>query len=200
MVDILKPSLAHALILSSCAEPCLYPGEHYKDRLRPVVKTESSPTPPRNAFGTWMAAGSELVTIGKYRHGVTMIFIPSRDIFYFAAPNALLSQECPEGSIFIGQFVIDNDSPRILVFDALKLRNVSCADIPGPERYNELQRAASYFGPLCSVQWAGDLSVLLRDIKSKKFAVPHEIQGVMALGPVPGRVVVFEQTRDIKPK
>jgi hypothetical protein len=193
MVDILTPSLAHALILSACAEPCLYPGEHYKDRLRPLIKTDDkTSTPPKSSFGTWLAAGAEIMTIGKYRHGVTMIFIPSRDIFYFASPNALLSAECPDGSIFVGQFLIDNDNPRILIFDTLKLRNVSCAELPAPDRYGELQKMTSYFGPLCSVQWAGDLAILIRDLKSKKFVVPHAIQGVMALGSVPGRMTVYE--------
>lgn len=192
MVDILAPSLAHALILSACAEPCLYPGEHYKDRLRPQVKSADSSVLPKASFGTWLAAGAEILTIGKYKNGVTLIFIPSRDIFYFAAPNALLSQECPEGSIFVGQFVIDNENPRILVFDTLKLRNVSCVDLPAPNRYGELQKVSALFGPLCSVQWAGDLAVLTRDIRMKKFVVPHAIQGVMALGLSPGRVTVFD--------
>ena len=179
MDNILKPSLSHALILAACSDPCLFPGEHHKDRLRPQFRQSTDPLPPKASFGTWLAAGSELVTIGKYRHGVTMIFIPSRDIFYFGSPSALISQECPEGSIFIGQFVIDNDAPRILVFDTLKLRGVSCVDIPARERYAQLQKCTAYFGPLCSVQWAGDLAVLIRDLKAKKFVVPHAIHGVM---------------------
>ena len=191
-MDILKPSLSHALILSACSDPCLFPGEHYKDRLRPQLKTLPDPSPPKASFGTWLAAGSELITIGKYRHGVTMIFIPSRDIFYFASPPVFLSQECPEGSIFIGQFVIDDNNPRILIFDTLKLRGVSCIDIPAQERYAQLQNCTAYFGPLCSLQWAGDLGVLIRDLKAKKFVVPHAIQGVMSFGSVPGRLDVFE--------
>ena len=191
-MEILKPSLSHACILATCADPCFYPGEHHKDRLRPQLKESTTP-PPKNTFGTWLASGSEIITVGKYRHGVTMVYIPSRDVFYFGSPNVMLSQDCPENTIFIGQFVVDNDqTPRLLVFDVLKLRNVSCVDLPAQERYACLQQNSKCFGPLCALQWAGDCAALTREMRAGKFAVPHAVRGVMSLGPVPGRVGVYE--------
>jgi hypothetical protein len=192
-MDILKPSLAHACILAACADPCFFPGDHHKDRLRPQFKENGPMAPPaRTTFGTWLASGSEIITIGKYRHGVTLVYIPSRDTFYFAGPSVMLSHECPENSIFIGQFVIDNDqAPRILVFDMLKFRGVACTDLPAQERYACLQKSASSLGPLCTLQWAGDCAALAAEMRVGKFTVPHAVRGVMALGSVPGRIAVY---------
>ena len=193
-MEILTPSRAHACILSACADPCFFPGDHQKDRLRPQFKVNGSMAPPRGTtFGTWLASGSEIVTIGKYQHGVTLVYIPSRDSFYFAGPSVMLSHDCPEGSIFIGQFVVDNDqTPRILIFDLLKFRNVACTDLPAQERYGCLQQNAKNLGPLCTLQWAGDCAALAAEMRAGKFSVPHPIRGVMALGAVPGRMGVYE--------
>jgi hypothetical protein len=189
-MELLAPSLTHACILATCTDPCLHPGEHHKDRIRFSVDAgnlSSAKTP--SPFGTWLAMGGEFVTISKYK-GNTLVFIPSHDNFYFASPPALLSQECPDSTVLLGQFVIDMDeTPRVLVFDVAKLQGVSFSDMPPRERYACLQRLAGCLGPICSVQWVGECKVLTSDLKSGRFKVPHAVKGVAVLTQVPGRMM-----------
>lgn len=185
-MELLAPSLTHACILATCTDPCLHPGEHQKDMVKFLVDDEVKP--PASAFGTWRAMGSEFVTLGKYK-GNTLVFIPSHDIFYFASPSTLLSQECPDSTVLLGQFVVDTDStPRVLVFDVAKLQGVSFNDMPPRERYACLQRLGGCLGPACTVQWAGECKILTSELQSGRFKVPHPIKGVMALTQTPGRM------------
>lgn len=150
--------------------------------------------PPAFLFGTWLAHGAEIITIGKYQGGATLIYIPSQDTFYFASPSAVLSPECPANTIFVGQFVVDNDAtPRILVFDVAKVQNVACAGMPARDRYACLQqRLAHHLGPLCTLQWVGDCRALANDMASGRFTVPHAVRGVVALQPEPGRLALIQ--------
>jgi hypothetical protein len=191
-MELLTPSLAHACIMATCTDPCLHAGEHHKDRVEFCV-SEGVKLGTTPAFGSWLAHGGEFVTLGKYR-GNTLVYLPSHDTFYFAAPPALLSQECPDGTVLLGQFVIDTDSstPRVLVFDALKLQGVSLRDMPPRERYACLQQLGGTLGGICTVQWVGECKVLGKELKSGRFKVPHAVQSVIALTAVPGRVKVVE--------
>jgi hypothetical protein len=59
--------------------------------------------------------------------------------------------------VFLGQFVIDHDStPRILVYDLVRLRGVSCHDMPPRERYSCLQELSGLLGGMCTLQWVGE--------------------------------------------
>ena len=201
-MELLAPSLAHACILAICTDPCLHPGDHHRFRLVPNVVTTAPPAtgnhkhhrlPATESFGTWLALGAEIITIGKYAHGATLVYIPSQDTFYFASPAAVLSPECPEQTIFVGQFVVDGEdaekTPRVLVFDVVKVQGVLCTGMPVRDRYACLQqRLATHLGPICTLQWVGDCSVLVKDMASGKFKVPHAVKGVMALQPEPGKV------------
>jgi hypothetical protein len=190
---LLTPSLAHACIMATCTDPCLHPGEHHKDRLSFSVGEAASNNKSKGsvaAFGTWLALGGEFVTIGKYK-GNTLLFIPSHDTFYFASPPALLSQECPDNTVLVGQFIVDMDkTPRILIFDVAKMQGVSFGDMPPRERYACLQRLAGCLGPICTLQWVGECKVLTADLQSGKFKVPHAVKGVVALTLMPGRLVL----------
>jgi len=139
-----------------------------------------------------LAQGAELITIGKYSNGSTLVYIPSQDTFYFASPSVILSPECPEHTIFVGQFVIDSDAtPRVLIFDVAKVQGVVCAGMPVRDRYACLQqKLAQYLGPICTLQWVGECRVLAKDMGSGKFKVPHAVRGVMALQSEPGRVLL----------
>jgi hypothetical protein len=188
-MELLAPSLAHACIIATCTDPCLHSGEHHRDRVNFCVDEGGEKAAISSAFGTWRALGGEFVTLGKYK-GNTLVFIPSHDTFYFASPAALLSQECPDSTVFLGQFVIDTDStPRVLVFDVVKLQGVSFINMPPRERYAFLQRFGGCLGPICTLQWAGESKVLVSDLQSGKFKVPHPIKGVMAFTQTPGRMV-----------
>jgi len=186
-MELLTPSLAHACIMATCTDPCLHAGEHLKDRVEFCVSEKIKAGGPP-AFGTWLALGGEFVTLGKYR-GNTLVYLPSHDTFYFAAPSVLLSQECPDGTVLLAQFVVDTDStPRVLVFDVLKLQGVSFRDMPPRERYACLQRLGGCLGPVCTLQWVGECKVLTADLQSGRFKVPHPVKGVMALSLTPGRM------------
>ena len=133
----------------------------------------------------------EFVTIGKYK-GNTLVFIPSHDTFYFASPVALLSQECPDNTVLMGQFIVDMDkTPRILIFDVAKMQGVTFNDMPPRERYTCLQRLVGCLGPIYTLQWVGECKVLAADLQSGKFKVPHAVKGVMALTLMPGRLVMI---------
>lgn len=214
---LLTPSLTHACILAACTDPCLHPGEHHKDRIHFSVEeaedhhlgrdakgkgggaTTTTTTASKKAkasipaFGTWLALGGEFITIGKYR-GNTLVFVSSCDTFFFASPSTLLSQECPDGTVLVGQFIIDRDeTPRVLVFDVAKLQGVSFKDMPPRERYACLQRLGGCLGPICTLQWVGECRVLAADLQSGRFKVPHAVKGVMALTPTPGKVALQER-------
>ena len=196
-MELLAPSLSHACILATCTDPCLHPGDHYRYRLSPniIATTQQTPSSKQDsAFGTWLAHGAEIITIGKYSGGATLIYIPSQDTFYFASPPAVLSPECPEQTIFVGQFVIDGDAtPRVLVFDVAKIQGVSCSGMPVRDRYACLQqKLAAHLGPICTLQWVGECKVLANEMRSGKFKVPHAVRGVMALQSEPGKMVIVD--------
>jgi|GEM_PF-5451531 hypothetical protein len=185
----LTPSPTHACILATCTDPCLHAGKHLQERIH--VETLETKAPIAAAsFGTWLAARSELLTVCKY-HNATLVYIPAQDTFYFASPAALLSAECPDATAALGQFVIDDDgTARVLLFDLVRLRGVPMKDVGAAERYACLQALQHTFGPVCSLQWAGDTEALARELKDGSFVVPHKVKGVMALGRVPGRMTV----------
>lgn len=186
-MELLVPSLAHACILATCTDPCLHPGEHHKDRV--ICSVDESSSSKAVGFGTWQALGSEFITIGKYK-GNTLVFVPSRDTFYFASPAALLSQECPDSTVLMGQFIIDtDDTPRVLLFDVIKLQGVSFDAMPPRERYACLQRLGRCLGSVCTVQWVGECKILASELKSGRFKVPHAVKGIMDFTQTPGRMV-----------
>lgn len=154
-------------------------------------KDSSGENKLQDPFGTWVAQGAEWVTIGKYEDN-TLVYVVSQDAFYYASPGCILSVGCPPNTVLLGQFVVDGDStPRVLVNDIARLRGNSFVDMPARERYACLQQLGGCLGPLCTLQWVGDCSVLKAEFKSGKFKVPHTVQSVMALTSVPGKVRII---------
>ena len=194
-MDLLS-SHTHACVLSVCSDPCLHPGEHLKDRIQPCVsarqKQQKKTLIAESSFGTWMAKAAEWVTMGKYG-GATIVYLPSQDAFYYAAPSSMLNPLCPDRTVFLGQFVIDHDStPRILVYDLVRLRGVSCQSMPPRERYACLQELSGMLGSMCTLQWVGECKALSDELKAGKFKVPHEVRGVISLSSEPGKLVQME--------
>ena len=193
-MNLLLHANTHACILSIGADPCLYPGEHLKDRVQPqIVSNEPQSKKQRphvdRSFGTWLASNAEWLTIGKYDES-TLVYIPSQDSFYFASPASTLSPRCPNRTVFLGQFIVEADStPRVLVHDLVRFQGVSFNDMPPRERYACLQQLAPHLGPACTLQWAGECTVLIADLKSGKFKVPHKVRSVIAMSNVPGKVI-----------
>lgn len=194
---------AHACILSVAADPCLFPGAHLKDRVQPQVQDAEARASKRqrappvagavdHTFGTWLAAGAEWLTIGRY-DDATLVYLPSQDAFYFASPAAMLSSRCPNRTVVLGQFVVEpGETPRVLVHDVVRLQGVDFVHMPPRERYACLQQLAPHLGPACTLQWAGECAVLAADLKSGKFKVPHPVRSVIALTGVPGKVVAVD--------
>jgi len=189
--------MTHACILALCTDPCLHPGSHLRARVRPSVLPAAGPSSSSSvvSFGTWLAAGAEWVTIGRYEDdGATLVYVASQDTFYYASPGCVLSQRCPRHTIFVGQFVLDKAegcetaAPRVLVHDMARLQDANLDQMPPRERYACLQQLAGCLGPLCTVQWAGECGVLRGELASGRFKVPHAVRGVVALTGVPGRV------------
>ena len=190
-------NLAHTCILSLCTDPCLHPGPHMKDRVEPVVLPAASCGHKHmadTAFGTWLAAGAEWVTIGRYEEVATLVYVASQDTFYYASPGCILSAKCPRHTIFIGQFILDGSdlTPRVLVHDLVRMQGTSFSDMPPRERYGCLQQLSGCLGPLCTVQWAGECSVLKGELASGRFKVPHAVRAVVALTSVPGRLKIMD--------
>ena len=193
-MNLLAQTNAHACILSIGADPCLYPGEHLKDRVQPqIVSSEPQAKKQRPAvdhsFGTWLASNAEWLTIGKYDES-TLVYLPSRDAFYFASPASVLSPRCPNRTVFLGQFIVEADAtPRVLIHDLVRCQGVSFVDMPPRERYACLQQMSQHLGPACTLQWAGECRVLTADLKSGKFKVPHVVRSVIAMSDTPGKVI-----------
>lgn len=182
--------LSHACVLALCADPCLHPGPHLRDRIRfsTVAHEDGASKKLQDLFGTWVAQGAEWVSIGKYDEN-TLVYVVSQDAFYYASPGCILSADCPPNTVLLGQFVVDSDStPRVLINDVSRMRGASFMDMPARERYACLQQLGKCLGPACTLQWVGDCSVLKADFSSGKFKVPHLVQSVIALTGVPGRV------------
>ena len=115
------------------------------------------------------------------------MYLPAHDMFYYASPDVFLSEECPDKTVLLGQFVIDDDkTPRVLLFDVAKLRGVSMKDIPASERYSCLQTLQPTFGAMCALQWVGDCETLAAELKTERFKVPHPVDRIMTLGSAPG--------------
>ena len=176
---------AHACILAVAGDPCLHPGDHLRDRVQPSISEGGR---KGDLFGTWLAAGGEWVTIGRYEES-TLVYIPSQDSFYYAAPAVMLSQRCPNHTVFIGQFIVEqNATPRVLVHDLLRMQGVSFVNMPPRERYACLQQMQGCLGPICMLQWVGDCKVLADELRSGRFKIPHEVKSVVALSSAPGKV------------
>ena len=191
IMNLLPSTHTHACVLSVCSDPCLHPGDHLKDRIQPCISESAKQRHLVSAsFGTWIAKAAEWVTVGKYG-AATIVYLPSQDAFYYASPASMLSAQCPDRTVFLGQFVIDNDStPRILVYDLVRLRGVSCQDMPPRERYACLQELGNLLGSMCTLQWVGECKALSEELKAGKFKVPHEVRGVISLSHVPGKISI----------
>jgi hypothetical protein len=165
-MELLTPSLSHACILATCTDQCLHPGDHHRFRLgfhTTIAKQHST-----EAFGTWLAQGAELITIGKYHIGVHSV--SGHVVFRLTVGHAV--PRVSSTHYFIGQFVIDNDNktpvtPRVLIFDVAKVQGVLCSGKPVHDRCGCLQqKLVQHLGPICTLQWVGECRVLSRDMGS----------------------------------
>lgn len=180
---MLLATQSHACILALASEPCLCPGEHLKDRVQ--IGTDKKKA---GDFGTWAAQGAEWVTIGRYGAS-TVVYLPSQDAYYYASPQAMLAPQCPDKTVFLGQFLVEDSAPRVLVHDLVRVQGVSFASMPPRERYACLQQLGAHLGPACTVQWAGECKALAEELRTGRFKVPHAVKGILAFTAAPGRTV-----------
>lgn len=191
-----QTTVTYACIQSICAEIFLLPGSHLKKKidLKIFPKSQSDRLDKSNEynFGTWLPKQRETVCL--FRHeGMTLVYVISQKQFYRGNPDVLLSSECPDGTVFLAHFTFDEETSdedvksgrrvhRVLIFDILFINHKTLDGMDPIERYSYLQKLHNVFcSPVCIVQWVGDCKNLTDELKSKKFKIPHAIEGVIKL-------------------
>ena len=129
---------------------------------------------------TWTPEGSVIIFLIKTPLH-TLVYIPSKDMMYYAHPSFALSAKCATHSVFISQSVMDKgDIPRLLVFDMARDGDRCLCETPSAERYQILQERAggSLQQPQCVVQWVGELSAMDKTFTA---SLPHNVKSFMSL-------------------
>ena len=157
----------------------LAPGPHLRD----CVRLESRAC-DAEGFGTWIPIGSEMVILLRTPQH-TLVYAPSIDCAFFAAPAFLIS--CPAHTALMGQFLVEHGMPRILVFDALRIANTDLRGTDPALRYAQIDHAW-FAGGTVVKQWCGDAQALKGAIASGEFSPPHPIRCLAILGPNPEQV------------
>jgi hypothetical protein len=133
-------------------------------------------------YATWKPADSVFFTLIKTRDN-TIAFCHANGLPYYAAPQARLAQECPEGTAFLCQWCLDSGKiPRLLVFDLLE----DCQDVKA--RGQHLRTMAKFLPqPLCTIQWVGEVDAL----EGFTSSLPHKVECLMGLGESPLRLLRY---------
>ena len=142
---------------------------------------------------TWVPAESDTVVLIKVQ-AHTLMYIPKNDMMYYAHPSFALGPMCPEHTVFVSQFVLDDGTtPRLLVFDMASDGRRSLQGIPAADRYRLLHErgAEALQHPQCIVQWVGELGAL-KDASFLKH-LPHKVSTLMSLTSNPMAVHVHAE-------
>ena len=133
-------------------------------------------------YATWKPADSVFFTLIKTRDN-TVAFCHANGLPYYAAPQARLAQDCPEGTAFLCQWCLDAGKiPRLLVFDLIE----DCPDVKA--RGQHLRDMAKFLPqPLCTVQWAGEVDAL----EGFTASLPHKVECLVGLGENPLKLLRY---------
>lgn len=124
-------------------------------------------------IGSWKPKNSVGFTLIKVR-GDTLIYCHENDVLYIAGPHMKIHPDCTVGTGFIGHFIMENECPRFLVYD---LCEYDCAKVES--RYGKLRSLSTFLpGPICVVQWVGDLRCLNKEFFEK---LPHGVEYVFSM-------------------
>ena len=176
----------YTMIASVCLEPCLSVcDDHIRQFCTPVTNVLEAPS---SNMHTWIPDGSDFVFIVKSQRN-TLLYIPSKDMMYYAHPSFALGQHCATNTIFISQFVIDRgNAPRLLVFDMISDGAIPLCNMPAVDRYCLLRgRMDCLPAPHCTLQWVGELNAMDRDFIG---TLPHKVKSLLTLTEDPRRVYI----------
>lgn len=134
--------------------------------LRLCQQMQYSPNTP-SSIGSWKPKDSIMFTLIKTKTD-TLAYCHLDDTLYCTPPMLKIDSRCPEQTAFIGNFIIEDDSPRFLVFDIIDY-HLSAAI----RRYQRLRELAVFLPlPICVLQWVGDLSYISNDFIAR---LPHPV-------------------------
>lgn len=173
-----QPDCMSQAIASVAGDAFLQVDPHICDKMRPVEVSPRNKGSPEH-YATWKPANSVFFTLIKTKDN-TAIFCHANGLPYYAAPQARLAQDCPEGTAFLCQWCLDcGKIPRLLVFDLLE----DCQDVKA--RGQHLRSMARFLPqPLCTVQWAGEVDAL----EGFTASLPHKVECLVGLGEDPLRL------------
>ena len=174
------------MIASVCLEPCLTVcDDHTRQFCMPMT---SMPEAPSSEMHTWIPEGSDTVFIVKAASN-TLLYLPSKDMMYYAHPMFALGPQCATNTIFISQFVVDcGNTPRLLVFDMLSDGSSPLCTMPAVDRYRLLQeRMGCLQAPQCIIQWVGELDAMNYDFLG---SLPHKVKSLLTLTGDPRQVYI----------
>ena len=172
-------------------DPCLAACDDYV--LPYCHELASAEMDPSSAMHTWVPSDSQNILLIKVK-AHTLMYVPQKDMLYYAHPSFALGPLCPEHTVFISQFVLDDGTtPRLLVFDMASDGRRSLQGIPAADRYRLLQERATdaLQHPQCIVQWVGELGAL-KDASFLKH-LPHKVKTLMTLTSDPMAVHVHAE-------
>lgn len=145
-----------------------------------------------NALCSWAASEAVWVTLVKVGRVETCIYFHEMGVGFVATELAALHPDCPSGTAYIAQIVMDHVDggclrPMVMVLDLLCIgdKKTGCLLERTPmERYTllrENQASAWLCGAGLAIHWAGfrDAAVAFCTDPEKVARVPHKIESVV---------------------
>ena len=123
-------------------------------------------------MGAWRPKDSVACSLIK-NQGQTLVYVHEQDVLYQAAPMMRLNKDCPDETAFLGHYFLENERPRMLIFDLIEANKTAAA------RYEKLRHYSRFVPlPICVVQWVGDVGCLTENFFKD---LPHELDHTFLL-------------------
>jgi hypothetical protein len=175
-------------------DPCLSIGQQLIAICKPIQLINFNPLGSAHTIqnpSTWRCEAGLFFTL-IHSGPDTLLYSHANQMLYFASASASLPLSCPDGTAFLCQFALDRPSkpdpasdlpePRLLAFDLV------IPDCPPHIRGERLRSLGQFLPqPLCCIQWVGQASCLTPPFLAR---LPHTQDGILVLGPEPGKVAV----------
>lgn len=158
--------------------------------VQPVTYLEDEPC-DSDVLCSWLAVDAVWVTLFKVGEKNTCMYVHETEAAYVVRELASLHADCPSGTAFIGQIVLDATQdggvrPMVMVFDILSVGGnppQSMAALPPVQRYailREGKTAAWLSSPGLAIHWAGfrNAATAFCCDPRQTARVPHKIQSV----------------------
>lgn len=165
-----------------CPDPCI------SSVCNPIRMDGKSIIDDESFMCTWKAVDSEWVTIIKMNDESTAIFFHYSMGLFLASPQCSLSIDCPIGSSFIGQVIlddgIDNEKIPSLMISDINTYGTNGMDSVDPiDRYRILRESCHTFfhDGFVRIQWVGHGDAAIDFCKHNSDCLPHRIDFVFYL-------------------